>query len=177
MVGPPDLRAQVNAVDDHLASPSQVSDQPVDVSDLFDFGAEGALVPLRSSWLKMIKRHVPPALLVHKTPSHSRQRGAASSVLSRKAPCCAVVMAFTPSSGEHAVEFTRVFDIGRDADAVVDAREGGCRGRAEATARRSIPVSTARPAARLRRGVPIAGACYLDRRAWMLDEQRIHRRL
>jgi hypothetical protein len=96
MVGPPDLRAQVNAVDDHLASPSQVSDQPVDVRDLFDFGAGGALMPLRSSWLKMIKRHVPSSLLAPQNALPTRQRGAASSVLSREAPCCAVVMGFTP---------------------------------------------------------------------------------
>jgi hypothetical protein len=39
MVNRPDLSAHVNPVEDHLPSPTQISDQPVDVVNLFDFGA------------------------------------------------------------------------------------------------------------------------------------------
>src|SRR5438046_2504435 len=38
MVNRPDLSAHVNPVEDHLPSPTQISDQPVDVVNLFDFG-------------------------------------------------------------------------------------------------------------------------------------------
>jgi hypothetical protein len=37
MTGHPDVRAQLDTVDDPLAPLAQISDQPVDVLDLFDF--------------------------------------------------------------------------------------------------------------------------------------------
>ena len=82
MVGRPDLRVHVNAVYDHLSPPAQVSDQPVDVLDFFDFGAGGALMQFGSG-VKLMKRHFPrTAFKPRGTPSpvltHSRVIGSAS---------------------------------------------------------------------------------------------------
>ena len=69
MAGRPHLRAHVNAVHDHLSPPAQVSDQPVDVLDFFDFRAGGALVPFGSE-LKLMKRHLArTAFQPRRTPS------------------------------------------------------------------------------------------------------------
>ena len=69
MVGRPDLRAQVNAVHDHLSPPAQLSDLLVDVLDFLNFGAGGALVPFGSR-VKLMDGHVPrTAFQPRRTPS------------------------------------------------------------------------------------------------------------
>jgi hypothetical protein len=102
-----------------------LSHQPVDVLDLVDFGAGGAVMPLRSSWLKLmswlklIKRHgVSP---IGPTERPTRQRTTASSVLAPLPGRDCLHIAGDPATD--LTELTWLF-----ADGDVPSIAGGCSG-------------------------------------------------
>src|SRR5262249_23670793 len=66
----PDPRAHVDTVEDRSAVHTQISDQPVDALDLFDFQARSALVPLGTS-LKL-KQHLSVSHYHNAPPEHLR---------------------------------------------------------------------------------------------------------